>query len=144
MRKIMTNYATTTKLALSFCLMTAALAGCAGNGPGPTATGPLALANYLDQNESRQLTDVTRQAAEQSKTGERVQWENKDAKTGLVTSVGWVEPKSESYVASNGEVCRDLNQSVVKSGERHAQSVMACHGATFVNQPTSAWVIRQS
>jgi surface antigen len=142
--EIMSNRLTTTKLAVSAFLMTAALAGCAGSGAGPVATGPTALGNYLDQTENRQLTDATQQAAEQSKTGERVQWENKDGKTGLVAAVGWVEPKSESYVAANGEVCRDLNQSVVKSGERHIQSVKACHGATFADQPTSVWVIQQS
>jgi surface antigen len=140
----MSHYFATTKLALSVCLMTAALAGCASNGPGSMATGPMALGSFLDQSENRQLADATQQAAEHSKTGEPVQWENNDGKSGLVTAVGWVEPESESYVTANGEVCRDLKQAVVKSGERHGQSVKACHQVTYANQPKSAWVIRQS
>jgi surface antigen len=140
----MSKHLTKTKLALSFCLMTAALAGCASNGTGPVATGPMAIGDYLSQNENRQLTNAAQQAADKSKTGERVEWENKDDKTGLVASVGWVEPKSDSYLAANGEVCRDMNLSIVKSGERHSQTVKACRGAVFANQPTNAWVIRQS
>jgi surface antigen len=130
----------TIRAAFSCCFMTAALAGCAGNG-----TGPMADRNYLDQNESRQLAAVTQQAAEQAKSGERVNWEHTDAKSGLVTTVGWVEPKSDSYVASAGEVCRDLEQVVLKSGERHIQGAKACRKTASNNQPSnSTWIIRQS
>jgi surface antigen len=136
----MANHLTTTTLALSFSLMTAALAGCTSSGTGPMANG-----NYLDQSENRQLTAVTQQAAEQAKPGERVNWEHKDAKSGLVTTVGWVELKSDRYVASDGEVCRDLEQVVVKSGERHTQTAKACRKIASADQRTNdAWVIRQS
>jgi surface antigen len=138
----MANYLTTTKLALSFCLMTAAVAGCTSTS---NSTGPMANGTYLDQSETRQLTDVTQQAAEQTKPGERVNWEHKDTKSGLVTTVGWVELKSDSYVASGGEVCRDLEQVILKSGERHIESAKACRKTALANQPTNvAWVVRQS
>jgi surface antigen len=136
----MANHLTTTKLALSFCLMTAAVAGCTSS-----STGPMANANYLDQSETRQLTDVTQQAAEKTKSGDRINWEHKDAKSGLVTSVGWVELKSGSYVASGGELCRDLEQVTLKSGERHIQSAKACRKTASATQPTNVdWVIHQS
>jgi surface antigen len=126
-------------LALSFCLLTAILTGCAG-GPGSMADG-----SYLDQYESRQLTTVTQQAAEEAKPGERVGWEHKDVKSGLVTTVGWVEPKSESYVGGDGEVCRDLEQVVLKGGERHVQMAKACRKTAAAGQPAGdGWAVRQS
>jgi len=105
-----------------------------------------AIGKALDDEERRQLALATQRAANapaaQNQPPAKVAWKRTDPATKQVTASGWVVPKTDPYERADGTTCRDVTQTVEKSGETQSQDVTLCK--TQVAQADgSNWVIPQ-
>jgi surface antigen len=105
-----------------------------------------AIGKALDDEERRQLALATQRAANapvvQNQPPAKVAWKRTDPTTKQVTASGWVVPKTDPYQRADGTTCRDVTQTVEKSGQSQSQDITLCK--TQVAQADgSNWVIPQ-
>ena len=108
------------------------IGAAAGGGATGIAAGGLlggATGSYLDDQDKRTAARTTQQALESKPSGTTTTWTNPDSgHSGSVTPLG-------TYQASNGQYCREFEQSVTIGGKPQKSSGTACR------QPDGSWKI---
>jgi surface antigen len=98
-----------------------------------------ALRPWLTPIERRELAEASQHAA-MALTGAPIGWRAVDGGD-AVTATGTALSVGEPYYSVRGHICRDLSQSVTKSGELRQEGVTLCR-----NDPLSGaavWVLGQ-
>jgi surface antigen len=88
-----------------------------------------AIGNRMDAADKQQQAQAAQKAFETTPAGQSVPWRNPDTgNNGLVTPV-------RTYQASNGQYCREFQQTITVGGENHNAYGTACR------QPDGSWKI---
>jgi surface antigen len=88
-----------------------------------------AIGNRMDAADKQQQAQAAQRAFETAPSGQSVPWRNPDTgHNGLVTPV-------RTYQASNGQYCREFQQTITVGGENHNAYGTACR------QPDGSWKI---
>ena len=95
-----------------------------------------AIGHGLDENEQQRLSAASEQAAA-APVQAAVPWSSANP-AGQVTASGWVVPTSGDY-QRNGQVCRNLDQHMVKDGRSQDHDVTLCRRVALGNG--SSWVV---
>lgn len=95
------------------------------------------IGHQLDEREQQRLTAASAQAAATAPVQTAIPWSSLNA-TGQVTASGWVLPTSDDY-QRDGQVCRNLDQHMVKDGSARDRNVTLCRRVAL-NDGTS-WVV---
>jgi surface antigen len=88
-----------------------------------------AIGNRMDAADRQQQAQAAQKAFETTPSGQSVPWRNPDTgNNGLVTPV-------RTYQSSNGQYCREFQQTITVGGENHNAYGTACR------QPDGSWKI---
>jgi len=103
------------------------LAAATGTGAAGIAAGVIlgglaggALGNYLDQRDKELAAQNYQQGLNSSQTGQQTQWVNPDS-----GHSGTIQP-TRTYQTSNGQYCRDFQQTVTVNGRTETATGTAC------------------